>query len=333
MSKPEKNINIGITMGCPAGVGPEIVLKALGKTWPEDIRLIVLGDAAWLKITAQRLGLPQDWPVISQPHEINQLTRHAVLNLSTLSQVQWGQPNLETAKAMVRYIKEGVHLCQEGTLHALVTAPISKTALKLAGEPYPGHTEMLADLTKTKKFAMAFWGEKLKIVLVTIHVALKEVPRLLSQEEILKAARLAYQFLKHDLGLEAPRLALAALNPHASEGGLFGDEEENILIPAVKAAQEENIPLFGPYPSDSLFFRAVKGEFDLVVCLFHDQGLIPFKLLHFEDGVNLTLGLPIIRTSVDHGTAYDIAGKGKANPQSLFKAIELAIHMAQNRKG
>ena len=331
MSEPGKNLKIGITMGCPAGVGPEIVLKALGKTWPEDIKLVVLGDASWLKTVAQQLGLFQDWPIISQPRELDELTQHAVLNLSQLSQVHWGQPDLETAKAMVGYIKEGVRLCQEGILHALVTAPISKTALKLAGEPYPGHTEMLADLTGTKEFAMAFWGEKLKIVLVTIHVALKEVPHLLSQEEILKAARLAYQFLKNDLGLKAPRLALAALNPHASEGGLFGQEEEKILIPAVKDAQEEGLPLFGPYPSDSLFFRAVKGEFDLVVSLYHDQGLIPFKLLHFEDGVNLTLGLPIIRTSVDHGTAYDIAGKGVANPQSLFKAIELAIHMAKNR--
>jgi 4-hydroxythreonine-4-phosphate dehydrogenase len=232
---------------------------------------------------------------------------------------------------MVRYLKEGVRLCLEERLHALVTGPISKTALRLAGEPYPGHTEMLADMTGAKEVAMAFYGKKLKIVLVTIHVSLKEVPKLLSVEKILQVTKLAYLFLKQDLGIERPKMALAALNPHAGEGGLFGEEERQILEPAIEQALREGLPLEGPYPADSLFFRAVSGEFDLVVSLYHDQGLIPFKLLHFHDGVNLTLGLPIIRTSVDHGTAYDIAGKGVARPDSLLAAISLAQQMARNR--
>ncbi len=324
-------LKIGVTMGCPAGIGPEIVVKAVSMPWPEYVQLVVLGDVKILSTTAQQLGLSSNWKILHSPEEIHSSNTHVILNLSHLSYVRPGRPTLETARAMVRYIKEGVKLCQQKVLCALVTSPISKAALRLAGESYPGHTEMLASLTGAKEYVMAFYGKRLKIVLVTIHVALKDVARLLSKDAILKAARLAKCFLKRDLGIKDPKLALAGLNPHASEGGLFGDEEEEILIPAVKAAQQQGIALFGPYPSDSLFFRAVQGEFDLVVSLYHDQGLIPFKLLHFRDGVNLTLGLPIIRTSVDHGTAYDIAGKNKADAQSLIKAIELAVKMAQNR--
>ncbi len=326
-----EEIRLGITLGCPVGVGPEIVLQALKKPWPEDLRLVVLGDPEVLGSLAHNLGLHPDWEVVDTPEALSDLRQHTVLALSHLKDLRPGQPNLETAKAMVRYIREGVRLCQEGLLHGLVTAPISKMALKLAGEPFPGHTEMLAHLTGTQDYAMAFYGERLKIVLVTIHEALAKVPTLISAEKIVQVSRLAYHFLRRDLGVKEPRLALAALNPHASEGGLFGDEEARILEPAVKRARQEGLPLQGPFPSDSLFYRALQEEFDLVVSLYHDQGLIPFKLLHFEDGVNLTLGLPIVRTSVDHGTAYDIAWQGKATPQSLFKAIELAYKMAKHR--
>ncbi|AEH44477.1 4-hydroxythreonine-4-phosphate dehydrogenase [Thermodesulfatator indicus DSM 15286] len=311
-------VKLGVTMGCPAGVGPEICLKALAKSWPEDLELFILGDKVILNEVARRLRLP--YP-----------NKNQIISLSSLDEYTPGKPNLETAKAMVRYIKEGLKMCLNGELNGLVTCPISKTALKLAGEPYPGHTEMLAALTNTKEYAMAFYGEKLKIVLVTIHEPLSKVPELLSIEAILKVTRLAYNFLREDLAIKNPRLAIAALNPHAGEGGLFGDEEARILEPAVKKAKEEGLPLSGPYPADSLFYRAINGHFDLVVSLYHDQGLIPFKLLHFEDGVNLTLGLPIVRTSVDHGTAYDIAGKGLAKEDSLVAAIKLSYRMAKNR--
>ncbi len=311
-----KKLRLGITLGCPAGVGPEIILKALTQPFPEDLELVILGDEKLLYQVAEKLSLPRP------PSQ--------VVSLSELP-YQPGRPTLETASAMVRYIKEGVRLCLEGKLHGLVTCPISKEALRMAGEAYPGHTEMLAALTKTPKVAMAFYGEKLSVVLVTIHVALKEVPSLLSVKRILDVSSLAHDFLRRDLGRHNPKLALAALNPHASEGGLFGSEERRILIPAVKEAQRKGIPLSGPYPADSLFYRAVKGDFDLVVSLYHDQGLIPFKLLHFEDGVNVTLGLPIVRTSVDHGTAYDIAGQGIAKEKSLLAAIKLAYRMAKNR--
>jgi len=232
---------------------------------------------------------------------------------------------------MVKYIKEGVRLCQQGKVHGLVTCPISKEALRRAGEPYPGHTEMLAHLTHTKEYAMAFYGPRLCVVLVTIHRPLREAIEEITPSAILRVSRLAYRFLKEDLGIQEPRLALSALNPHAGEGGLLGGEEEKILKPAVKSARAEGLPLYGPFPADSLYFRAVQGEFHLVVSLYHDQGLIPFKLLHFYDGVNVTLGLPIIRTSVDHGTAYDLAGSGKADPRSLIAAVELARRMAKNR--
>ncbi|OAG27167.1 4-hydroxythreonine-4-phosphate dehydrogenase PdxA [Thermodesulfatator autotrophicus] len=311
-------IKLGITMGCPAGVGPEICLKALTRPWPEDLELFILGDLFILKEAARSLNLPV-------PDE------KKIIPLSSLKTYTPGRPDLETAKAMVRYIKEGVKMCLKGELNGLITCPISKTALKLAGEPFPGHTEMLAELTNTREYAMAFYGEKLKIVLVTIHEPLSRVSELLSVEKILTVTRLAYDFLKKDLGLKDPRLALAAFNPHASEGGLFGDEEACILEPAIAEAQRQKIPLSGPYPADSLFYQTVNGRFDLVVSLYHDQGLIPFKLLHFEDGVNLTLGLPIVRTSVDHGTAYDIAGKGLAKEDSLIAAINLAYRMARNR--
>ena len=316
-------------MGCPAGVGPEIILKALSHSFPADLELVILGDPLVLEERAKVLGRAIVPPIIRDLSRME--GKIAILALSRLSGVVPGVPNQETARAMVRYIREGVRLCLEGTLHGLVTCPISKAALRLAGEPFPGHTEMLAALTRAKEVAMAFYGEKLKIVLVTIHVPFSRVPELLSVEKILSVTRLAYRFLRDDLGISSPRLALAALNPHASEGGLFGEEETRVLEPAVKRAQEEGLPLEGPFPADSLFFRAVAGEFDLVVSLYHDQGLIPFKLLHFRDGVNLTLGLPIVRTSVDHGTAYDLAGKGKAEETSLLAAIKLAYRMAQNR--
>ena len=322
-------IRLGITMGGPAGVGPEIIAKVLALPFPEDLSLVVLGDEEVLSKACRlvRQGLP---PVISLA-QITSPPPKALLVLSRLKDHHWGHPTLETAKAMVTYLKEGIKLCLEKKLHGLVTAPISKTSLRLAGQPYPGHTEMLADLTGAKEVAMAFYGARLKIALATIHVPLKEVPRLLSVEKLLSVAKLALRFLKEDLALSRPRMALAALNPHASEGGLFGEEEELILKPAVEKALSQGIPLSGPFPADSLFFRAVQGEFDLVISLYHDQGLIPFKLLHFKDGVNLTLGLPIVRTSVDHGTAYDIAGQGVASPESLKAAIDLAYLMAKNR--
>jgi 4-hydroxythreonine-4-phosphate dehydrogenase len=201
-------------------------------------------------------------------------------------------------------------------------------AMRIAGYAYNGHTELLAERTKTDNFAMMLAGDKLRVVLVTIHIPLKDVSSTLSREKIVQTISITRDALYERFGFEKPRIAVAGLNPHAGEGGMFGDEEENIIIPAVNCARKQGIDVSGPFPPDTIFYHAAKGRYDAVVCMYHDQGLIAFKMIHFVDGVNTTLGLPIIRTSVDHGTAYDIAGTGKADPGSLIAAINMATHQA-----
>jgi 4-hydroxythreonine-4-phosphate dehydrogenase len=210
----------------------------------------------------------------------------------------------------------------------MATGPISKEALNRAGHHYPGHTELLAELTGAEEFVMMLAGERLKVTLVTIHEALRDVPQLLTYDKVLSTIRITH----HDLNRYFrgnPRLAVLALNPHCGEGGLFGDEEERIIGPAIKTAKSEGIDVAGPLSADTLFHFAAQGKYDAVVCMYHDQGLIPLKLIHFDDGVNITLGLPIIRTSVDHGTAYDLAGTGRASSRSMTAAIRMAAAMAR----
>ena len=231
---------------------------------------------------------------------------------------------------MYRFIAEAARLCVSGHAAAMVTGPISKEALNRAGHHYPGHTELLAELTGAREFVMMLAGERLKVTLVTIHEALKDVPELLTCEKVLSTIRITY----HDVNRyfrRNPRIAVLALNPHCGEGGLFGDEEERIIGPAVKTAKNEGIDVVGPLSADTLFHFASQGAYDAVVCMYHDQGLIPLKLLHFDDGVNVTLGLPIIRTSVDHGTAYDLAGTGTASARSMTAAIRMAAEMAKTK--
>lgn len=215
-----------------------------------------------------------------------------------------------------------------GKIAAMVTAPISKEHLQRGGYRYPGHTEFLADLAGIRDFRMMMAGPGLRVVLVTIHEPLSKVPSLLSVSRILKTIRITDDSLRSWFGLRRPRIAVAALNPHAGESGIFGREEKRIIGPAVVRARRQGICASGPFPPDTVFYRAVKGDFDAVVAMYHDQGLIPLKLLHFDRGVNITLGLPFVRTSVDHGTAFDIAGKGIADPSSLIAAIEMAVEMA-----
>lgn len=228
------------------------------------------------------------------------------------------------------YIAEAVKAATQKKIDAMVTAPINKQSLQEGGFDYPGHTEMLADLTGTRDFVMMLAGEKLRVVLVTIHCGLAQVPLLLNPEIISRTILITHRSLQKHFGLAQPRIGVAGLNPHAGEAGLFGREEQEVIRPAVQAARDQGVDASGPHPPDTLFYQAVKGRFDVVVCMYHDQGLIPLKLLHFDDGVNVTLGLPIIRTSVDHGTAYDIAGKGLACPASLLSAVRVAVQMAKN---
>ncbi|OGQ08960.1 MAG: 4-hydroxythreonine-4-phosphate dehydrogenase PdxA [Deltaproteobacteria bacterium RBG_19FT_COMBO_58_16] len=238
-------------------------------------------------------------------------------------------------RAMIGYIEEAVRMVQRGEAEAIVTAPITKEAARLAGFKYPGHTEFIAHLTGAKDFLMMLGGvgrHDLKVVLVTIHVPLSTVPSLVTKAAVLKTLRIANAAFIKDLGIKRPRMAVAGLNPHAGEAGMFGGEDAKVIAPAVAKARAEGIDAIGPLPPDTVFYRAVrKNEFDCVVCMYHDQGLGPLKLMHFEDGVNATLGLPIVRTSPDHGTAYGIAWKGKASPVSLISAIRMAVTMARNR--
>jgi 4-hydroxythreonine-4-phosphate dehydrogenase len=213
----------------------------------------------------------------------------------------------------------------------LVTAPINKEAMNRAGHDYPGHTELLAELTGSRDFVMMLAGDRLRVTLVTIHEALADVPRLITRERVLSTIRITHHDL-HRYFRPNPRIAVLALNPHCGEGGMFGREDQLIIRPAVEAARAEGVDATGPLSADTLFHFAVQGDYDAVVCMYHDQGLIPLKLLHFDDGVNVTLGLPIIRTSVDHGTAYNLAGSGAASEQSMVAAIRMAAAMARTKQ-
>jgi 4-hydroxythreonine-4-phosphate dehydrogenase len=241
--------------------------------------------------------------------------------------MQFGKPTPDSGDAMFRYITEAARLCLADEVAGMGTAPISKEALNHAGHHYPGHTELLAELTGTREFVMMLAGDWLRVTLVTIHEALRDVPRLVTYENVLATIRITSRDVDRYFR-KNPRLAVLALNPHSGEGGLFGDEEERVIRPAVEAARREGIDVVGPLSADTLFHFAAEGMYDVVVCMYHDQGLIPLKLLHFDDGVNVTLGLPIIRTSVDHGTAYDLAGTGTASDASMAAAIRMAAAMA-----
>jgi 4-hydroxythreonine-4-phosphate dehydrogenase len=233
---------------------------------------------------------------------------------------------------MVDCIVTAVDLAKRKEISAVVTCPISKALMHQAGHAYEGHTQLIASLTKCSDYVMMLAGKKLRVALVTIHCALKEVPSLLSEKKVLRTIRITARALERDFGISRPLVAVTALNPHAGEEGLFGTEEDQMIRPAIRKAKTEGYRVEGPFPADSLFCKAAGGEFDAVVSMYHDQGLIPLKLLHFSDAVNVTLGLPIVRTSVDHGTAYDIAGKDLADPRSLKAAIRMAVQMAKNRE-
>ncbi len=332
--KPVSRLPVAVTMGCPAGVGPEVVLRALSDPGL-DIPCVVVGDGEVLKFCARKIGLKKCRIRSWKPGDKLSGKRGVIdcLDVTSLSPGDFtpGTPSKTTGEASYQYILRAVKLCQEGKAGAVATAPISKTGLRLAGVPFPGHTEMLASLTGTKDYLMMMAGSRLKVTLTTIHVPLRSVPELITTESVLKTIRLTWQALKVDLRIMKPRLAVCGLNPHAGEGGMFGEEEEEIIGPSCEAAQKNGMEVVGPLPPDTVFFHAVNGKFDAVVCMYHDQGLIPFKLIHFRDGVNVTCGLPIVRTSVDHGTAYDIAWQGKADYTSMTSAIRLASVIHENR--
>jgi 4-hydroxythreonine-4-phosphate dehydrogenase len=330
--QPELLPRLLITMGDVAGIGPEIIARA----WPELTGLcrpVVVGDAAWLRRAVDLVGSRARVVAVGHPEEREPATD--VLPCLTgsdqdLNRVQQGQVSAAAGRAAYDFLCAAIDRTLAGDADGIVTAPLHKEGLRAAGLPYPGHTEILAERTGVSRFAMVLYSDGLAVVHVTLHMALRDVFRHLSVGAVLDKIRLIDGLLERLLG-RRPRVGAAALNPHASDGGLFGDEEATIIRPAVSAARNDGIDVTGPWPSDTLFVRARKGEFDGVVAMYHDQGHIALKLLGGLHAVNISAGLPLVRTSVAHGTAYDIAGRGIADATSLIEAARVAARLTSGR--
>src|SRR5437588_3745196 len=322
---------IGITMGDQAGIGPEVVLKAVAE---EDVRRacvpVIVGDAQLLAHTARTLDLQCGYDIVRFDERLpDEISEPVIFHLDNIG--GYIEPGIESGtagKAAAGYIEAAVSLCAAGLIDAIATAPINKRALFLGGYSFPGHTEFLAHLTGAEDYAMGFVAANLRVVLLSTHVPLSEAIRMVQRKRVEKRIRLAHHELRR-WGIERPRLAVAALNPHGAEGGLFGVEEASEMVPAIEACRvADDINVTGPFPADTVFLRASRGEFDAVIACYHDQAMIPVKCLSFGEAVNVTLGLPFIRTSVDHGTAFDIAGKGIAEHSSMVEAIKLAAELS-----
>ena len=333
--KPTRPV-LAITMGDPAGIGPEIIVKALGSSavW-RVCHPLIIGSVPVLERAARQLKSSLRVMALQENHDPAHSRRVRKGYLPVLDPFDkplrlfpMGKPGKVAGAASLRCIKTAVELAVTHHVSAIVTAPINKKALHLAGFAYPGHTELLGHLTRTKDFGMMLVGGPLKIVFVTTHLSIRSVPRILTTERVSRAIRLAHHAMIRFFGIPHPKIGVAALNPHAGEHGLFGDEEQRIIGPATARARRAGMHTTDPLPADTLFAKAVRGEFDVVVAMYHDQGLIPLKTVAFGECVNVTIGLPIIRTSVDHGTAYDIVGTNTANPESLIHAIRLAANLA-----
>ena len=322
---------IGITMGDPAGIGPEIIAKALAQS--PSAPALVVGDAAIMQRAVRITRVDLTVRPIDRPDEARFAPRTIELvRASNLPpDLPFGRILREAGLAAHHYVEFAIELALQDAIGAIVTAPISKEAWKMAGIGHPGHTEILAERTGTRDFAMMLANDELRVLLVTIHVALAEAIKAITVETELRAIRLADAACRN-FGVRMPRVAVAGLNPHAGENGMFGREDLDVIAPAVALARQERIEASGPWPPDTVFMRARRGEFDVVVAQYHDQGLIPVKYLGVDSGVNITVGLPFVRTSVDHGTAFDIAGTGKADHASLREAIEQAIALTRARR-
>ena len=333
--------HLAITMGDPAGIGPEIIVKACERLRARidagDLRLLIIGSGAALKNAAAQLGVELDVPEVRAADKV----WPGLCFLQADAEGEPIRPGVLTAdggRFAFKAVEQGVRLTQAGRIGGIVTAPLNKEALNKAGYHYPGHTEMLAELTGVKGSVMMLAHGNMRVSHVSTHVALEDVPKRLTPERLRYVIDLTDKALR-GLGLERPKIAVAALNPHAGEGGLFGRQDIDVSAPTIGKAVADGLNVIGPVPGDTVFVKLRAGQYDAVIAMYHDQGHIPVKLLGFEvdpatgrwqelSGVNITLGLPIIRTSVDHGTAFDIAGKGIANERSLIEAIEYAERLA-----
>ncbi len=331
---------IGITIGDPAGIGPEVSLKAVAESEVLAACVpVLIGDAQYLSHWAGIFNLADSFEIINAgepwPANLDGITSPLIYNLNNIPgspPIAMGQEQAACGRAAAEFIEAAVALCQAGQLDAITTAPINKKSLHLGGCHFPGHTEFLAHLTQTEEFAMTFFSPALRVSLLTTHVPLAEVSSYVKKSALEKLIRLVDRELRR-YGFDRPRIAVAALNPHGGEGTLFGFEEAEEMIPAIEICRRSGgIEVSGPHSGDTIFLRASRGEFDIVLSCYHDQGLIPIKCLSFGEAVNVTLGLPFIRTSVDHGTAFDIAGQGKAEHSSMIVAIKLAAELFERKR-
>jgi 4-hydroxythreonine-4-phosphate dehydrogenase len=325
---------VAITLGDPTGIGPEIIVKLACGWDPEVAPILVIGDAGALRRAAANIGAPLEIRVVSRPADALPTSGVTAVNLlqtgpSLPADLPLGRVDARAGAAAYAYVERAIDLALAGEVRAIVTAPIHKEAFAAAGIPYVGHTEILADRSGTRDFAMMLANDELRVLLVSIHVSLSEAIRAVTPDNEGRAIRLA-EIACRAFGIVKPRVAVAGLNPHAGENGLFGREDADVIAPAVARARMEGIDASGPWPADTVFMRARRGEFDIVVAQYHDQGLIPVKYLGVDHGVNITVGLPFVRTSVDHGTAFDIVGTGRADPASLAYALRQAIAMTKS---
>ena len=325
-------------MGDPTGIGPEVILKSLtDRTIRQKIKPIIFGDKGVLQHVANEVGIKVKIQEITSLDSLKKFDDDRVIYVRSISnlkmnRLRYGRPDRNCGRAMVNYVKEAVKACLDGYCEAMVTAPINKEIINEAGYRYGGHTDMISELTGTRESTMMFVSKHFKVSLVTIHVPLKNVAMRITPQKIYKVGLLTWKTLWEFFGMKNPKIAVAGLNPHAGEGGVFGDEERDLIYPAVVSLKSIGIDAQGPISPDTVFWRAYNGEFDAVIAMYHDQALIPVKLIDFRNAVNVTIGIPIIRTSPSHGTAYDIAGKGIADPSSMKHAILLAAQMAETRR-
>lgn len=322
---------IAITMGDPAGIGPEIIVKALREDALNGAPLVVVGCLKTLhRLQAQGLAEGVTFRAIEQVADARFTpdTIHVIDEpLAQPDELVPGTVQAQAGDLAYRCVKRATELAMKGDVHAIATAPLNKEALHLGGHHYPGHTELLATLTESRDYAMVLYTDKLKVIHVSTHIALRKFLDTLNGQRVETVIGIADTFLKR-VGFAHPRIAVAGVNPHAGENGLFGDEEIRIVGPAIEKMKAKGMDVYGPCPPDTVFLQAYEGQYDMVVAMYHDQGHIPLKLLGFYDGVNITAGLPFIRTSADHGTAFDIAWTGKAKSESMAVSIKLAMQLA-----
>lgn len=328
---------VAISTGDPAGIGPEVVLKALAdQQLLQAARWVVIGDAAILEMAGAQIGLKlPDWDV--QDGDSLQRSGHSMARISLIdvrqikpSQFAIGKLSAACGSAALEYVRTATQLCLDGQADAMVTAPLNKEAVSLSGQNFTGHTEFIAELSEAAESRMLLVNDRLRVIHVSTHCSLRSACEL-DTPRILRTIQLGYEALQ-SLGFAEPRIAVCGLNPHAGENGLFGSEDLEIIVPAIRSAQEMGLICEGPFPADTIFIQSVRGSYDLVVAMYHDQGHVPMKLLDFENTINVSLGLPIVRTSVDHGTAFDIAGQNQADPSSMKAAMRLAVTMSLNRR-